>query len=249
MSQPPELELTLYDETDLLLSNVRIVFPSLFKPAKFKEKETGFEVTCLVPKDDEHSVAMLKAYISQVAQEAGVKVKKGKTFVRDADEEDKEQDYLKGMLLVKGRSPKVPPQVYAGDDQGNLLELDEESAGDKYCYSGSYCNVLLRGWAANHPEAGPRVGAYLLAVQHVADGERLGGVTISQDQVAAAFGAKGVKKAPKLKGGVGPSKPVFPTARGEMTKRSTSPKKVDKELDDFDDIEGEEDPDVDSIAF
>ena len=208
MTQPtevPELDIESYDETDLKLMNVRIVYPSLFQTAMFNQEDTGYyECRMLIPKEDEHAVAMLNWYMESVAAEKNFKPLPGKTFVRDPEQEGKEAEYLEGQLIVTPRS-KFPPKVYRmdGDD---MIVLDEESCGDKYCYSGSYCHVLIRGWAMIHKKYGKRVGAYLVAICHAADGERISGGGVTDEQAASAFGAAKVRQI-KRAAGPPPSSP------------------------------------------
>ena len=213
-TQGADLELMIQEhgEADLLIANARMIFPNIWEKSTYNDGDPKFDVTLLIPKDDTENVAALKEYVRKVAKENGVKATKQNTFVRDAEEAGKEQEYFTGMLIVRGKS-KFPIPIYARDDEEDLVEIDASYRED-YCYSGSYVSVILRGWAGKPEKGGPRVGAYVQAVVHEGHGEHISG-GFSAAQAASAFGAGQVKKAkPKAKPQPAPQ---FPS-RGDGTK-------------------------------
>ena len=243
----PKLSVELYNDEDLLFKNVRIAWPSFFKPAVNKDgKVTGFEALLLVPKSDTESCRYIKWYIKTVAEGNGIELKTyATTCIRDADQEGKDSDYEKGCLLIRVRSKNYPPRVFDSE----MVEQTEERNG--VAYNGSYCDVLSRGWARTKiRETGkPYVGLGVLAVRHAADGERIG-TGITDDSIAGAFGAP--LKKPDLKS-------AFPATERKQGPKGPARKAGSQDLGEFDDLVDEEptasgggdfgDVDSDSIPF
>ena len=151
----------------IILRNVRLSFPSLFKRAVFEGKETKFEATFLLPKSDEKTKALLDKAIESALTEAKVKVASDKRFMRDGDDSDK--DGYEGNWSIKASSNR---RVQIFDrDKTPIVEEDE------ILYAGCYVNAIISVWVQNN-NFGKRVNANLLGVQFVKDGEPFGSGTV-----------------------------------------------------------------------
>lgn len=180
----PELSIELHNEENLLFNGIRILYPNLWRMGEWKDEPSGYDAVLLLPKDYEDGVKYLQWYIAEIAKANDIKLRKGITCVRDADDEGKTEPPYGGHFLIRVRNKKYPPRIFDPD----MAELLNET--DQFCYSGSYCNVLTSGWGMTGEKHGkPYVGLNLRAIQHIADGERIGGSMASDGEVASAFGA------------------------------------------------------------
>ena len=180
----PTLSLDLHDEENLLFKGIRIIYPNLWEPGTYEGDSTGYDALLLLPKDNTEAVKMLQWYLTEVAKVNDINIAQAQICARDADKAGKTEPPEAGHLMIRVRSKLYPPRVF----DANMVEHSQES--DEICYSGSYCNVLTRGYG--RPKKGKlkaHIGLNPLAFQHVADGERVGGGSISDDGVASAFGA------------------------------------------------------------
>ena len=165
----------------LLLKNVRISFPSLWKPTSFQnEGEPKFSAVFLLPKTGEQ-VQLVRAEIQRVASEAfGDKAKSlverqnttNRKLVKDGDgpegytSEGEQKNGYGNHFFIKGSS-KAAPKIVGRARQ----TLTEE---DGIPYAGCMVNAQLDIWAQKNAY-GSAINCKLLAVQFWADGERLGG--------------------------------------------------------------------------
>ena len=146
------------------LQNVRLSFPSLFKRAQFDGKETKFEATFLLNKDEQaDQIEALEAAIEEAIKEANIKVPKDKRALRDGD--DAEYDGYEGCMSLKCSSNKRPTVI--DRDKTPLAEYDD------VIYAGCYVNAIVDFWVQNNGY-GKRVNANVYGVQFVKDGEAFG---------------------------------------------------------------------------
>ena len=165
----------------ILLKNVRLSFPSLFKATSFNgEGEAKFSATFLIPKgsdqekqvNDEIKRVAVEAFGDQAKviverQNAGLR-----KLLRDGDgtegftADGEQKNGYSGHLFIKGSSKTAPKVV--GRSRQPLTEADGIP------YAGCMVNVQLDIWAQKN-QFGKFINCKLLAVQFWEDGERLGG--------------------------------------------------------------------------
>ncbi len=150
----------------IILKNVRISFPSLFKKATYNGKETGFEGTFLINKEDQaDQVELIQAAIEDLTKTnlKGAKLQPDKICLRDGDLVDYEG--YADHFSIKASSKKRP--LVIDRDKSPLVEEDG-------CpYSGCYVNASIELWAQDNTY-GKRINASLLAVQFFKNGEPFG---------------------------------------------------------------------------
>jgi hypothetical protein len=158
------------------LTNVRLSFPSLFKPAQNnfdRNKEPKYEATFLVPKEDKLQTDMLKAAIERlVKQKWPSGAPKGTRYcVGNGDE--KEYEGYAGTITVKASS-KRPPMIVNRD----LSPIRET---DNILYPGCYVNATVTLFAMD--DSGIRgVFAWINAVQFSHGGAAFsGGVDVASE--------------------------------------------------------------------
>lgn len=147
----------------IMLKNVRLSFPSLFKKADFQGKEGKFEATFLLPKSDTKTYDMINAAIDEALAEAKIKVASDKRFLKDGN--DSEYDGYSDCWSIKAANSSRP--LLINKDKSMLAEEDE------VLYSGCYVNAQIAVWVQSN-SYGKRVNANLYGVQFIKDGERFG---------------------------------------------------------------------------
>jgi hypothetical protein len=147
----------------IILKNVRISFPSLYKKGSFNGEETKFEATFLLNKEEHaDSIADIKAQIAELVKTnlKGAKIAADKLCLRDGD--DVEYDGYAGCYSIKCSTKKRP--IVIDRDRSPLTEDDGKP------YGGCYVNASIDLWVQNNAY-GKRVNSTLLAVQFFKDGE------------------------------------------------------------------------------
>lgn len=150
-------------EQRVVLKNVRLSFPALFRKAKFKGEETKFEATLLIPKDDKVNLRKINKLIEAAKAEAKGKIKADKICLKDGDESD--YDGYEGHMSFKAANNKRP-QVMDRDK----TPLTEE---DGVVYAGCYVNASVGVWVQDN-DYGKRINGNLYGIQFVKDGEPFG---------------------------------------------------------------------------
>jgi len=150
----------------IILKNVRISFPSLFKKAVFNGDETGFEGTFLIDKEAQaDQVEAIQEQIKNLIKTnlKGAKLGPDKLCLRDGDLV--EYDGYANHFSLKASSKKRP--IIIDRDKSPLAEDDGKP------YSGCYVNASIELWAQDN-NYGKRINATLLGVQFFKDGENFG---------------------------------------------------------------------------
>jgi len=149
----------------LVLQEVRLSYPSLFKKAVFDGNETKFEATFILDKDKHKTeIEALKEMVNNVVKDAKLrKVPAHKIALKDGDEEGKEE--YKNAYTLKCSSNKRP-QVF-DRDKTPLVEEDGRP------YAGCYVNAIVDLWGQNN-SYGKRINGNFYAVQFAKDGEAFG---------------------------------------------------------------------------
>ena len=151
----------------ITLKNVRLSFPSLWRKAVFDGKDTKYEATFLLDKEEHaEKIAEIDKAIKAMVKEAlkGAKLKDDKICLRDGDLEI--YDGYKGCMSFKASNGRRP--LVIDRDRSPLTEDDGKP------YAGCYVNATVELWVHNN-QFGKRINANLLGVQFVADGEAFGG--------------------------------------------------------------------------
>jgi hypothetical protein len=146
----------------IILKNVRVSFPSLFKKGSFNGEETKYEATFLLNKEEHaDSIAEIKEQIAGLVKVnlKGAKVPADKLCLRDGDEV--EYDGYAGCYSIKCSTKKRP--IVIDRDRSPLTEDDGKP------YGGCYVNASIDLWVQNNAY-GKRVNSTLLAVQFAKDG-------------------------------------------------------------------------------
>lgn len=156
----------------MMLKNVRLSFPSVFRKAEFDGNVGKFEGTFLFDKSDTKTKAMLDEAIEAAIAEAKVKVPSDKRCLKDGDESD--YDGYADHWSFKAASSKRPTVI--DRDKTPIVEEDEK------IYAGCYVNAVVDLWIQNN-KFGKRVNANLYGIQFVKDGEPfgLGATDVSDD--------------------------------------------------------------------
>jgi hypothetical protein len=147
----------------IILKNVRISFPDLFKKGIFNGEETKYGATFLLNKEEHaDSIADIKAQIAELVKTnlKGAKIAADKLCLRDGD--DVEYDGYAGCYSIKCSTKKRP--IVIDRDRSPLTEDDGKP------YAGCYVNASIDLWVQNNAY-GKRVNSTLLAVQFFKDGE------------------------------------------------------------------------------
>ena len=174
-----------------MLKNVRISYPSLFKPSAFGDEPPKYSATFLIEKGSEMHKA-LKAEILRVATDAfGEKAKDilvrqdagQRKLLKDGDtadgltQEGEPKTGWAGHVAIKASS-KLPPKVVN-------RKREPVSEEDGIPYGGCYVNAQIDIWAQDN-KFGRFINCKLLAVQFWADGEAFGSARADIDAFDAA---------------------------------------------------------------
>jgi hypothetical protein len=158
----------------VMLKNVRLSFPALFKTSSFQGSEPKYEATFILDNEDNlDDIAKLKAAIAECASEKwGKKIPKDlKIGLRDGSE--KELDgYGPGTMFLCAKSKNRPTVI--DRDKSPLTEEDGT------VYAGCWVNAQVSPWAQDN-QFGRRVNFNLVAVQFRRDGEPFGDASFDPD--------------------------------------------------------------------
>lgn len=161
--------------TQIVIENARLAFPSLYTKAMFDGKETKYEGTLIIDKDNP-AIAKLQAEIKKVlADKLKVKVLPAeKICLKDGDlildKNGNTRAEFEGKYSLKASSNNKPRTV------GLHKEPLEEDDGT--FYAGCYVNAIVDLWGQDN-KFGKRVNCNLLAVQFVKDGDPLGSASLN----------------------------------------------------------------------
>jgi len=147
----------------VILRNVRLSFPELFKKGSFNGEETKYGATFLLNKEEHaDTIAEIKTQIAELIKTnlKGAKVPADKLCLRDGDEV--EYDGYAGCFSLKASTKKRP--IVVNKDKTPLVEEDGKP------YGGCYVNATVDFWVQNNAY-GKRINSTLLAVQFFKDGE------------------------------------------------------------------------------
>lgn len=164
----------------------RLSYAHIWKPSTNEDGTPGkYSTTILIPKDDEKSIEKIKGAIKAAVAEGKSKLanKQGKVPanlklpLRDADEEEIDDEAYKGHYFLNASSRTKPGIVGRRKNENGRFEpiTDENEV-----YSGCYCNVSINFYAFA-VEGNKGIAAGLNNIQKVKDGERLSGGSSAED--------------------------------------------------------------------
>jgi len=151
----------------VLLKNVRLSFPSLFKTEQYAGEDTEkYAATFLIPKSDTKTVASIEQACKQALVEKYGEGKVPKGFKMPlVDGDDKEYQGYADCVYIKANTKKRPTLV--NRDKTPIVEEDG------ILYGGCYVNASIDVWVMDN-SYGKKVLASLNAIQFVKDGESFG---------------------------------------------------------------------------
>jgi hypothetical protein len=165
------------DKSEVILENVRLSYPSLFKAKAFGESGEGepkFSASFIIPKSNKKIIAKIEDAIEHAIEtkwgEKAPKLKADKVCFKDGD--DKDDDAYAGAMYINA-SNKRRPQVVDRDKT-------PLTADDGKPYGGCYVDAIIRIWAQDN-KYGKRINASLELVRFRKDGEAFGAPPVSAD--------------------------------------------------------------------
>ena len=151
----------------VMLKNVRLSFPSLFKTEQYAGEDTEkYAATFLIPKSDTKTVTAIEQACKQALVEKYGEGKVPKGFKMPlVDGDEKEYQGYADHVCIKASTKKRPTLV--NRDKTPIVEEDG------ILYGGCYVNVSIDLWVMDNAY-GKKVLASLNAIQFVRDGEAFG---------------------------------------------------------------------------
>lgn len=151
----------------VMLKNVRLSFPSLFKTEIYAGEDTEkYAATFLIPKSDTKTVNAIEQACKQALVEKYGEGKVPKGFKMPlVDGDDKEYQGYQDHYSIKASTKKRPTLV--NRDKTPIVEEDG------ILYGGCYVNASIDLWVMDN-SYGKKVLASLNAIQFVKDGEAFG---------------------------------------------------------------------------
>ena len=151
----------------IMLKNVRLSFPSLFKTEWYAGADTEkFAATFLISKSDTKTVTAIEQACKQALVEKYGEGKVPKGFKMPlVDGDDKEYQGYQDHYSIKATTKKRPTLV--NRDKTPIVEEDG------ILYGGCYVNASIDVWVMDN-SYGKKVLASLNAIQFVKDGEAFG---------------------------------------------------------------------------
>lgn len=171
-------------EGQLLLQNVRLGYPKLFRAEAIKgmaDSKPRYGAALYIPKTDLKAKALVDREIARLAQThfKGVTPKTKDMFIQDGDGEEGDAN-TKGCWIVsanRAESQGMPTVI-----DRNRTQLGQASGKP---YAGCYVNAVV---SIYKPKAWNKLCASLEVVQFVKDGEPFGAARVAVDDVMPDLG-------------------------------------------------------------
>lgn len=150
----------------IVVKNVRLSFPSLYKKAKFNGVETKYEASFLFPKDGkvhnkiEKELQKFKDNIFPDGAPKALKIR----CLKDGDTVD--YDGYEGMMSLKASNVGRPTLL----NSSKTPSVEE----DETFYAGCYVHASFEFWYSSHELGGKQILANLRGVMFAKDGESFG---------------------------------------------------------------------------
>ena len=148
------------------LNDVRISFPSLFKPNdRYNSDKPKYEVTFMLDKTiNTKEIETINTHINEILDDKKIKRPVPASFMiclKDGDLSDRNE--LKGHYYIRAKTGNPVPLV-----EKNKTPITDE----KRFYGGCYVNAYIQ--VAHYDGKGKGITAYLQSVQFNRDGDRFG---------------------------------------------------------------------------
>lgn len=131
-----------------------------------------YSITLSLPKDDPETKAFLKKYDAMgraaYAEKFARPPKKMQNYIKDGDEEDREE--WEGCWVLKAKNKKYPPGVSIKNSDGTLSRVDNPED----VKSGDYFKITVDVFPWKHPTGGSGYSMSLRNVLKTRDGEPFG---------------------------------------------------------------------------
>lgn len=168
------------DPRIVILRNVRLSYPALFKAKKAKESDKmSFNAAFILDKvTNADAIEAMKAACLFVKTEDGKGKSPGgpdRVCLRDGSFKEDKEGYGAGVMFVSARSDSRPG-VVARDGKTPLAEEDG------ILFAGCYVNASVRVWWQDNPTHGKRINAALMNVQFVRKGEPFGESKVTPEE-------------------------------------------------------------------
>lgn len=175
----------------VVLKNVRLAFPSLFKPESFDGGEERYSAVFLVEPNSEND-KVLRSAINAAAKETwgekavatlkAVSSNANKFCYRDGAEKAHKYEGFEGAWALSGHR-----KATAGAPKVVNRDLSPVASDSGTIYAGCYVNVSVDIWAQKAPYEGVR--CTLIGVQFSKEGDAFGGAPATADDFEALDGA------------------------------------------------------------
>lgn len=169
----------------IMLKNVRVSFPHLFKRPTINGEEGKCGAALMLHNEDNAKIiAKLKSEIEGLCKTRfkGRVLPGDKLCLRPG--EDRGRAEYDGHHVLSANS-KDRPFVISNDGRGVISE-----EADSPIYAGCYVNAKIRLWAQDN-QFGKRINCELVAIQFARDGEPLDGSYVSAEQAVEGFDVTG----------------------------------------------------------
>lgn len=167
-------------EVHVMLENVRVSFPHLWKKPVFHGQEGSYGARFLFNKDaDAKKISEVKSVLLKLRNEGlkGIELPPDRICLRDGDKSGRAE--YAGCWVLHSNSDKRPYVV----NQRN--ERVEEAEQDKI-YAGCRVNAKVGLWAMNN-QWGKRLNGKLIAIQFEGDDEPFDGHHVSEEEALSGF--------------------------------------------------------------
>lgn len=167
----------------MMLKNVRLSFPSLFKKAVFEGKETKYEASFIIDNETQaDQIEALEKMINDFAEEkfGKGKVPKSLKITCLTDGNTKDYDGYENATIFKGGSTRRIAVI--DRDRTPLAEED-----GKLLEGGDYVNALISLWYSEHPKGGKQILGNVSVVQFAKHGESFSAGAVSDEVIDELF--------------------------------------------------------------
>lgn len=159
----------------------RLSYANVFEPKGFEGQEPKYSVSLLVPKNDQATIAVIKEGIELALEDGKERLWKGKmpkglrNPMRDGDEDRADdENYADHFFLNANSKATKKPKLFT--------RVRGEVATEEDIYSGCYAVAIVNFYP--YDTAGNRgVGCGLVGLQKFADGEKLSGSSVDEDEL------------------------------------------------------------------
>jgi hypothetical protein len=154
---------------------VRLSYPHIFRPAETLNGDMKYSASLIVPKNSD-TVKRVKQVVQELMAKPETKQLMGKTkpkyeLLRDGDE--KEDPAYEGAYFINAKSNEDHPPKVMDRDRSEIVDPSE-------VYAGCYVQAVISIYPYNK-NGNSGVGASLLAIRKIKDGEPLTGSVVSDE--------------------------------------------------------------------